>query len=50
MASGRTHAETAEAFFLSKCSVAIHLTNILATLELANRAETAAWAVRHGVA
>ncbi len=50
VAAGKTDAEIAEALFLSKRTVGTHLTNILAKLDLANRAEAAAWAVRHGLA
>ncbi len=50
VAAGKTDAEIAAALFLSKRTVGTHLTNILAKLDLANRAEAAAWAVRHGLA
>ncbi len=50
VAKGKTDAEIAETLFLSKRTVSTHLTNILAKLDLANRAEAAAWAVRHGLA
>ncbi len=50
VAAGKTDAEVAEALFLSKRTVGTHLTNILAKLDLANRTEAAAWAVRHGLA
>ncbi len=50
VAVGKTDVEIADALFLSKRMVGTHLTNILAKLELANRAGAAAWAVRHGLA
>ncbi len=50
VAVGKTDVEIADALFLSKRTVGTHLTNILAKLELANRAGAAAWAVRHGLA
>ncbi len=50
VAAGKTDAEIAEALFLSKRTVGTHLTNLLAKLDLANRTEAAAWAVRHGLA
>ncbi len=50
VATGKTDAEIADALFVSKRTVGTHLTNILAKLDLANRTEAAAWAVRHGLA
>jgi DNA-binding NarL/FixJ family response regulator len=49
MAAGRTNQEIAAALYRSPNTVAIHVRNILAKTQTANRAEAAAFAVRHGL-
>ncbi len=47
---GRSNAEIAAALFISPRTATTHVSHILAKLDLASRAEAAAWAVRHGLA
>ena len=49
IAAGNTNPEIAAALFRSPATVAIHVRNILAKTQSANRAEAAAFAVRHGL-
>lgn len=49
VAAGRTNQEIAAALFRSPATVAIHVRNILSKTKAANRAEAAAFAVRHGL-
>jgi DNA-binding NarL/FixJ family response regulator len=49
LAAGRTSREIAEALVLSVRTVDRHLANIYAKIGAANRAEAAAFAVRHGL-
>ena len=50
LADGLTNGQLAERLFISPKTAAVHVSNILAKLGLASRAEIAAWAVRHGIA
>lgn len=50
IAHGKTNKEIAHEVFLSEKTVRNYVSNILAKLGLANRAEAAAFAVRHGLA
>jgi DNA-binding CsgD family transcriptional regulator len=50
LADGLTNGQLAERLFISPKTAAVHVSNILAKLGLATRAEIAAWAVRHNVA
>jgi DNA-binding CsgD family transcriptional regulator len=50
LAEGLTNGQLAERLFISPKTAAVHVSNILAKLGLASRAEIAAWAVRHSVA
>ena len=47
LADGLTNGQLAERLFISPKTAAVHVSNILAKLGLATRAEIAAWAVRH---
>gem|GEM_PF-2257903 len=47
IAEGLTNGQLAERLFISPKTAAVHVSNILAKLGLASRAEVAAWAVRH---
>lgn len=49
IAQGNTNKEIAQTLFLSEKTVRNYVSNILAKLNLANRAEAAAFAVRHGL-
>jgi DNA-binding CsgD family transcriptional regulator len=49
LAEGLTNGQLAERLFISPKTAAVHVSNILAKLGLAGRAEIAAWAVRNGV-
>ena len=50
VALGRTNREIAAALFISDKTASVHVTNILAKLGAANRAEAAGIAVRLGLA
>ena len=50
IAEGRTNKEIAAVVYLSEKTVRNYVSNILSKLGLANRAEAAAFAVRHGLA
>lgn len=50
IAEGRTNREIAEQIYLSEKTVRNYVSNILGKLNLSNRAEAAAFAVRHGIA
>lgn len=50
LADGLTNGQLAERLYISPKTAAVHVSNILAKLGLANRAEIAAWAVRHQLA
>ncbi|MEI2610697.1 MAG: response regulator transcription factor [Candidatus Promineifilaceae bacterium] len=47
IAEGRTNREIAQALFLSEGTVRNYVSSVLAKLELANRAEAAAYAIQH---
>jgi DNA-binding NarL/FixJ family response regulator len=49
VAAGKTNQEIATILFRSPNTVAIHVRNILGKTQAANRAEAAAFAVRHGL-
>ena len=49
VAEGRTNQQIAAALCRSPSTVAIHVRNILGKTHAANRAEAAAFAVRHGL-
>jgi DNA-binding CsgD family transcriptional regulator len=49
LAEGVSNAELAERLFISPRTAAVHVSNILAKLGMASRAEVAAWAVREGL-
>lgn len=48
-ATGETNREIAEALYISENTVKHHLKNILAKLQMQNRAQAVAWAVREGI-
>jgi two-component system response regulator DevR len=50
IAHGKTNREIAEDIYLSEKTVRNYVSNILGKLNLSNRAEAAAFAVRHGIA
>jgi len=50
LAEGLTNAELARRLYISPRTAAVHVSNILMKLGMANRAEVAAWAVRTGLA
>ena len=50
VAAGKTNQQIAQALHRSPATVAIHVRNILGKAQVANRAEAAAFAVRHGLA
>jgi DNA-binding NarL/FixJ family response regulator len=47
ISAGKTNREIAEVLFLSEGTVRNYVSSILAKLEVANRAEAAAYAIRH---
>ena len=49
LAAGRTNAEIAEALFVSLATARTHVANIYRKLGVANRAEAADYAHRHGL-
>jgi DNA-binding CsgD family transcriptional regulator len=48
VAEGCSNAEIAKRLFLSQRTAANHVGNILAKLDLTNRAQIARWAAEHG--
>jgi DNA-binding CsgD family transcriptional regulator len=50
LAEGLTNGQLAERLYISPKTAAVHVSNILMKLQMANRAEVAAWAVRTGLA
>jgi DNA-binding NarL/FixJ family response regulator len=50
VAAGRTNREIAEALVLSHKTVARHLSNIFAKLDVTTRTQAAAYAFEHGLA
>jgi DNA-binding CsgD family transcriptional regulator len=50
LGEGLTNAELAERLYISPRTAGVHVSNVLAKLSMANRAEVAAWAVREGLA
>jgi DNA-binding NarL/FixJ family response regulator len=50
IAEGLTNAELARRLYISPKTAAVHVSNILMKLNMASRAEVAAWAVRTGLA
>ncbi len=50
IAEGKTNREIAERIYLSEKTVRNYVSNILGKLNLSNRAQAAAFAVRHGIA
>jgi DNA-binding NarL/FixJ family response regulator len=49
VSKGRTNKEIAKALFLGEGTVRNYVSSILSKLDLTNRAEAAAYAVRHGL-
>jgi DNA-binding CsgD family transcriptional regulator len=49
LAEGLSNAEVARRLYISPKTAAVHVSNILTKLGMANRAEVAAWAVRSGL-
>ncbi len=49
VAQGLTNAAIAKQLYISPRTAAVHVSNILAKLGLANRSELTAWAVRSGL-
>ena len=49
MADGRSNPEIAAALVLSEKTVARHLSNIFAKLDVTSRTGAAAWAFQHGL-
>ena len=50
LAAGLTNGEIGTALYISPKTASIHVSNILRKLEVTNRTEAAAWALRHGLA
>jgi DNA-binding CsgD family transcriptional regulator len=50
LAEGLTNSQLAERLYISPRTAAVHVSNILAKLEMSSRTEVAAWAVRTGLA
>jgi DNA-binding CsgD family transcriptional regulator len=50
LAEGLSNGEVARRLFISSKTASVHVSNILAKLGMASRAEVAAWAVRVGLA
>jgi DNA-binding CsgD family transcriptional regulator len=50
IAEGLTNAELASRLFISPKTAAVHVSNVLAKLQMASRTEVAAWAIREGIA
>jgi DNA-binding NarL/FixJ family response regulator len=49
VAGGLSNAELARQLFISSKTAAVHVSNILAKLDMSSRAEVAAWAVSVGL-
>jgi DNA-binding NarL/FixJ family response regulator len=49
LAEGLSNSEIARRLFISAKTASVHVSNILAKLGMASRAEVAAWAVRSGL-
>jgi DNA-binding NarL/FixJ family response regulator len=49
LAEGLTNAQLAERLYISPRTAAVHVSNILAKLEMGSRTEVATWAVRSGL-
>jgi DNA-binding CsgD family transcriptional regulator len=49
IARGRTNGEIASTLFISPKTVSVHVSNVLAKLDMGSRTEVAAWAVRTGL-
>ncbi len=49
VATGASNRAIADALYISQPTVARHIANVLAKLDMANRTEIAAWAVQHGI-
>ncbi|MBA3398600.1 MAG: response regulator transcription factor [Acidimicrobiia bacterium] len=47
LSEGLTNGQLAERLYISPKTAAVHVSNILAKLDLSGRAEIAAWAVRN---
>ena len=50
LAAGKANADIARELFLSPYTVRNHISNILSKLQIANRTEAAAYAIRSGLA
>jgi DNA-binding NarL/FixJ family response regulator len=50
LAEGLSNSEVARRLFISSKTASVHVSNILAKLDMTSRAEVAAWAVRVGLA